>query len=184
MRIADGMVMKRILVTILSTFLISQLSFAEIYKWVDEKGVVHFTDDMTQVPEKYRPNAEEIGSSGGEREGTKGEGQVTPKGKEEASQDQLGRGEDYWKGRVEEWRRKLGEQQDRLKTLEVKYNELTMRFNESKSSAERGDIRRERDQVKNEMDQCRIQIEEAKDMIEKKIPEEGELYKAKPEWVK
>jgi hypothetical protein len=34
------------------------------------------------------------------------------------------------------------------------------------------------------MDQCRSQIEEAKDMLEKKIPEEGELYKAKPEWVK
>jgi Tfp pilus assembly protein PilO len=184
MRIADGMVMKRILVTILFTFLISQLSFAGIYKWVDEKGTVHFTDDMTQVPEKYRPKAEEIGSSGGEKEGTKGEGQITPEGKEETHQDQLGRGENYWKGQVAEWRKKLGEQQDRLQTLEVKYNELTIRFNDSKSSAERGDIRRERDQVKNEMDQCRTQIEEAKEMIEKKIPEEGELYKAKPEWVK
>jgi hypothetical protein len=184
MRIADGMVMKRILVTILSTFLISQLSFAEIYKWVDEKGAVHFTDDMTQVPEKYRPKTEEVGSSGGEKEGTKGEGQIAPKGKEETFQDQLGRGEAYWKGRVEEWKTRLGEQRDRLRTLELKYNELIMKFNESKSSVERGEIRKESDQVKNEMDQCRIQIEEAKDMIEKKIPEEGEFYKAKPEWVK
>jgi hypothetical protein len=184
MRIAHKRVMKWILVAILSTFLISQLSFAEIYKWVDEKGVVHFTDDMTQVPEKYRPKAEEIGSSGADKEGTKGEGQITPKGKEEAPQDQLGRGEDYWKGRVEEWKKKLGEEQDRLKTLEIKYNELIMRFNESKSSAEKGDIRKESEQVKNEMDQCRTQIQEARDMIEKKIPEEGELYKAKPEWVK
>ncbi len=184
MRIAFKIIMKRFLVAILSTFFISQLSFAEIYKWVDEKGVVHFTDDMTQVPEKYRAKTEEIGESGGEKEGTKGEGQIAPKGKEEASQDQLGRGEAYWKGRVEEWRRKLGEERDRLRTLELKYNELIMRFNESKSSVERGEIRKESDQVKNEMDQCRIQIEEAKDMIEKKIPEEGALYKAKPEWVK
>jgi hypothetical protein len=34
------------------------------------------------------------------------------------------------------------------------------------------------------MDQSKIEIEEAKNMIEKKIPEEAELYKAKPEWVK
>lgn len=184
MRIAQKTFMKWILVAILSTFLISQLSFAEIYKWVDEKGEVHFTDDMTQVPEKYRPKAEEIRSSGPGNEETKGEGEITPKIKEGIYKDQSGRGEDYWKGRVEEWRRKLEEQQDRMQALQVKYNQLIMRFNESKSSIERGDIRKESEQVKNEMDQCRIQIQEARDMIEKKIPEEGELYKAKPEWVK
>ena len=74
---------------------------------MDEKGVVHFTDDMQQVPEKYRPKAEEIGSSGGEKEETKAEGETTPKGKRGDYQDQLGRGEDYWKGRVAEWRTEI-----------------------------------------------------------------------------
>jgi len=32
----------------------SQLAHAEIYKWVDEKGTVHFTEDPTTIPEKYR----------------------------------------------------------------------------------------------------------------------------------
>ena len=31
-------------------------SFAEIYKWVDEEGVVHFTNEMDEVPLKYRPD--------------------------------------------------------------------------------------------------------------------------------
>ena len=26
----------------------------EVYRWVDEQGTVHFTDDLGQVPEKYR----------------------------------------------------------------------------------------------------------------------------------
>ena len=30
-------------------------SIAEIYKWVDEEGVVYFTDDLDEVPLKYRP---------------------------------------------------------------------------------------------------------------------------------
>lgn len=33
-------------------------SYGEMYKWVDEKGVVHFTDDLSKIPEKYRPDAE------------------------------------------------------------------------------------------------------------------------------
>jgi clan AA aspartic protease (TIGR02281 family) len=33
-------------------------SYGEMYKWVDEKGVVHFTDDLSNIPEKYREDAE------------------------------------------------------------------------------------------------------------------------------
>jgi clan AA aspartic protease (TIGR02281 family) len=29
-----------------------------MYKWVDEKGTVHFTDDLSNIPEKYREDAE------------------------------------------------------------------------------------------------------------------------------
>jgi len=32
---------------------------AEMYKWVDEKGTVHFTDDISSIPGKYRENVEE-----------------------------------------------------------------------------------------------------------------------------
>ena len=33
-------------------------SYGEMYKWVDEKGTVHFTDDLSTVPEKYRGDTE------------------------------------------------------------------------------------------------------------------------------
>jgi predicted nucleic acid-binding Zn-ribbon protein len=175
--------MKPPLFIILFILFICQISFAQVYKWVDEKGVAHFTDDITQVPEKYRPKAERIGLPE-EKEDTKIQGELTPKGKGEIYRDQLGRGEDYWKGQMEEWRKKLSELKDRLEALRAKYNGLTERFNDSRSTAERGNLRRERDQVKSEMDQCRAQFEEARDMLEKRIPEEAEFYKAKKEWVK
>ena len=31
---------------------------AEMYKWVDEKGTVHFADDLSKIPEKYQSDAE------------------------------------------------------------------------------------------------------------------------------
>ncbi len=175
--------MKPVLVVTLVVLFISGTSFAEVYKWVDEKGAVHFTDDITQVPEKYRTKTVNIASPE-EKEETETEGEVTPQKKEETYKDQLGREEGYWKARVEEWRQKLGERQDKLEALIVKYNGLTEKFHASRSSAERGSLRKERDLVKADMDQVRIQIDEAKTMLEKRIPEEAELYKARPEWVK
>ncbi len=184
--------MKRISVIfliILLTLFVPEASFAAVYKWVDENGAVHFTDDIMQVPEEYRPKTKDTGlpeetEQTPIEEQTKIEGEAAPKKAEEAYKDQLGRGEGYWKGRVEEWRLKLKGQQDKLEALRSKYNALTQRFNDSRSTAERGSLRKEREQIKKEMDECRVQMEEAKTVLSQKIPEEAALYNAKPEWVK
>ena len=44
------------LIIILAVWVTS--SYGEVYKWVDEKGTVHFTDDLSTVPEKYRGDTE------------------------------------------------------------------------------------------------------------------------------
>jgi predicted nucleic acid-binding Zn-ribbon protein len=163
--------------------LMSRMAFSEVYKWVDKKGVTHFTDDMTQVPENFKPKAQTIDTYQ-EREDTRIEEDSAHPKKEDSYKDRLGRGEDYWKGRIEEWRNKLKEQQDKLGGLRAKYNALTERYNDSRSTAERATLRKERDQVKTEIDQSNAQIEESRSLIEKKIPEEAELYKANPEWIK
>src|SRR4030043_400046 len=43
-------------VIMLVSLLISQSSNAEIFKWIDEKGTVHFTEDPENIPERYREN--------------------------------------------------------------------------------------------------------------------------------
>lgn len=42
-------------VTLLSVSLVPADSIAEIYRWVDEEGIIHFADDIADVPLKYRP---------------------------------------------------------------------------------------------------------------------------------
>ncbi len=162
-------------------FMMGRPSFADVYRWTDDNGYAHFTDDITQIPEKYRKAVEKIGPEVGE---AGGESELSSKKKEEPYKDRLGKNDEYWKTRMEEWRKKLNLLRERMEVLRGKYNELTGKFNDSRSTAERGTLRTEREQVRNEIDQCKIQIEEAKDMLEKKIPEEAELYKAKPEWLK
>jgi len=175
--------MKKILFISLLVLFNAEFVLAEIYKWVDEKGAVHFTDDPVQVPEKYRSGAERIDVPEEKAEATAEPTGVSRK-KEDAYRDQLGRGEEYWRGRVEEWRKKLKALQEKLEGLRTKYNDLVEKFNDSKSTAERGILRRERDQVKSEMDQCRVQLDEAKSMLDKKIPEDAEASKARSDWVK
>jgi ribosomal protein S20 len=163
--------------------LIIELSFAEVYRWVDDSEDVHFTDDIMQVPERYRKAIERIGMKEEEDE-TKTESEPLAKIKETPYQDRLGRGEEYWRAKVGEWQKKLEALVEKVEFLRIRYNELTEKHNVSRSSAIRMAIRKEREQVKNEMDQCKIQIGEAKEMLGKKIPEEAELYKAKTEWIK
>ena len=47
-----------IIILAVSLFLCSP-SWAEIYKWTDEKGTIHFTTDSATVPEQFKENVEE-----------------------------------------------------------------------------------------------------------------------------
>jgi len=174
------------LLIILAAIFFVQISSAQVYKWVDEKGVVHFTDDMLQVPEKYRPKTEKM-EIVEEKAEPKIEGDTpSSKKKEEPYKDRMGRGEEYWKERMEFWKKKLVTAQDKIEELRIRYNQLSEKLNASISrySAERTALRNERDQVKNEIDKYKQELEEAKIMLDKKLPEEAQLNRAKPEWVK
>jgi hypothetical protein len=43
---------------IIGLLMIPHLVHAEVYKWMDEKGTVHFTDDNSRIPEKYGQQVE------------------------------------------------------------------------------------------------------------------------------
>lgn len=41
--------------------MIPLLIHAEVYKWIDDNGTIHFTDEYSNIPEKYLPVAETQG---------------------------------------------------------------------------------------------------------------------------
>jgi hypothetical protein len=45
-----------VLLVIFSLF--GELLAQEFYRWVDDKGIVHFADSLHSIPEKYRLQAE------------------------------------------------------------------------------------------------------------------------------
>jgi clan AA aspartic protease (TIGR02281 family) len=52
------------LITLALVFLSSIGGAADILRWVDEKGVIHFTDSERNIPEKFRAKAKRIKASG------------------------------------------------------------------------------------------------------------------------
>jgi clan AA aspartic protease (TIGR02281 family) len=50
--------MRGIIPLVILLVVLAPASYGEMYKWMDEKGTVHFTDDLSNIPEKYRENAE------------------------------------------------------------------------------------------------------------------------------
>jgi clan AA aspartic protease (TIGR02281 family) len=50
--------MKVVILFIVILIVFVSPAYGEMYKWVDEKGTLHFADDLSKVPEKYRPDAE------------------------------------------------------------------------------------------------------------------------------
>jgi hypothetical protein len=172
----------RVLILILAVLLLPTLCPAQAFRWTDESGGVHFTDDYLQVPEKYRMGVERVGLDAGGNAASPS-GAASP-GKNVPPSDRMGRGEEYWKKRVEDARTRLTLSLGKMESLRLRYNDLTGKSNESKSSAERGTLRRERDRLTEEMDRCRVEIEEGRTLLEKKIPEEADFYNARPEWLK
>jgi hypothetical protein len=54
---------RTVLIAVLAIgFLVTPFSIhAQVYKWIDDKGTIHFTDDYSNIPEKYLPIAESQG---------------------------------------------------------------------------------------------------------------------------
>jgi len=50
--------MKHVILAFLILIIFPFTGYGEMYKWVDEKGTIHFTDDFSNIPEKYRQDSE------------------------------------------------------------------------------------------------------------------------------
>lgn len=154
----------------------------EVLKWVDERGVVHFTDNGASVPEQHRdqvdqrdlPDEPEIssGTSGDVREAAKGSG------------DQYGRGEDYWIQRTNEIKGQLDKVQREYRQVVLEYNELIAAYNSTSSRAKRKRYKKQIESLQDELNHRREEVERVKEILEKTLPEEAARAGASVKWVK
>jgi hypothetical protein len=59
-------IMKTFLILFIATILFSFTVYATTYKWVDDKGVVNYTDDPDKIPAKYLKRVKKLPSTNAE----------------------------------------------------------------------------------------------------------------------
>ena len=171
----------------------------ETYQWVDEKGTVHFTDDVGKIPEKYQDQVKKKESP---REPAPaptptptppsssrppvGKPLPPPQATGVEKKDILGRGEDWWRDKAMEWKQKLVKAQkdyaDAQTALKAKDKEL-----EDAKFKPRSFQRKLQDEIKvleEKVNAQKNQVDEAKNMLEKVLPRQAEEYRADPSWVR
>ena len=178
------------LIFMVSSFVASQVNGQEIYRWVDEKGILHFVDDLTQVPEKYRdqfqkkePPKEPIPSPSASSQGEEGKIESDPSS---VRKDLHGRGEDWWRAKAKEANDKLQSAQKNYDSAYQtwKAKEQQREDGKFKSHGPRKRLMSEIDELEEKVKERQKDLEEAREVVEKVLPKQAEDYKADPNWLK
>jgi hypothetical protein len=169
----------------------------EIYRWVDEKGTVHFADDLTLVPERYQDQVQKKiapketspalppslppPTKGAERAVKGKEIQAPP-----VQKDILGRGEEWWRAKAKEWKDKLSNAQ---KNYDTDWNALKAKEKELgepkfKPDSLKRKLKADIKALQEKVEDWKKQIEEANNMLDKVLPKEAEDFRADPSWLK
>jgi hypothetical protein len=165
----------------------------ETYQWVDEKGTVHFTDDVGKIPEKYQDQVkkketprEPAPAPSSSIKSPTDKARPAPDAAGVEKKDILGRGEDWWRDKAMEWKQKLIKAQkdyaDAQTALKAKDKELEDAKFKPKSFQ-----RKLQDEIKileEKVNAQKNQVDEAKNMLEKVLPRQAEEYRADPSWVR
>ena len=177
--------MKNILVILAVLVLTSTGMAGEYFKWVDERGVVHFTNVPSSVPEEYKGEAErrvmpseKEAPSGSTRESTGATEATTDERK-----DRFGRGRDFWVNWTNEARNKLRRAQNDYNRLQREYRQTQRDLERAVSTAQRDAHRNKRDSLRDQMERRREDVRKAREELEVKIPQAASMAGAPAEWV-
>jgi len=188
--------MKKISLVIAAGLLFSSvLAFGQgVYKWVDDKGTAHFTDDLSLVPERYRDQALEAeprrepgplpSVEPPKRIGGENEIHPTPEPVSE-EKDLLGRGEEWWRATAREWNEKLQTAQENYNKAykEWKSKEQELEASNFKPDSLKRKLKAEAKSLEGKARDWEKQVGEARNMLENVLPNQAREYRANPDWL-
>jgi hypothetical protein len=198
---------RRSLIVIAALLLFSSAAFGqEVYRWVDEQGTIHFTDDLGQVPEKYRdkiqkktppkepPITQSTPPQSTPPQPASPQPPAPPMGMEvekgsgppPRQKDILGRGEEWWRAKVNEWNEKLKTAQRNYENTysEWKAKEQELETSKFKPDSVKRKLKAEIKDLEEKTKGLEKHMDEAKNMLENVLPKQAQDYQANPEWLK
>lgn len=163
----------------------------EIYRWVDEKGTIHFADDFILVPEKYRHQVEKkrpiekpVSLPARRPIGPEATEPTTETASEK--KDLLGRGEEWWRTRMKQWRDKLQSAQRNVDLVSSELRQKEKELNEAKFKPDslKRNLKAEIKGLEEKLKEREKERDEVKNMVERVLPREALEDRADPAWLK
>lgn len=161
----------------------------EVYRWVDDQGVIHFTDDPGTVPEDYRSKAEvrEMPGRPPARLLDEEDEGILVNEEDEGilvDDDLKAKDEKWWRNRAKKWKIRLQAAYDDYERVRLQYNDMATEFNASKDPDKRNKIKAELDKMQMEMERFMADIEKARKMKEEVLPSQAQKAGKPLEWVR
>jgi hypothetical protein len=155
--------------------IVTPSAWSSVYKWTDENGQFHFSDDIRNVPEAYRGRMEKRSSSS----------ETTQREREPAKQpiilfeqksDINGKNKKWWQGLVRKWEEKKRDAEDRIDELKLEIRQLETDRKTAGSD-------REKSRLKRLVQGAELRKNVAIRMLNEGLPEEARRAGAPMEWL-
>jgi hypothetical protein len=175
--------MRKMFILLILLVFISPAYAGTAYKWVDEKGIVGFTDDFSIIPPEYRGRISTEVMEETPSVGVPTSPQAAPPKIEEAKTDIYGLGENWWRDKVSPWRERLKEATANYETTNMKIIERAEALSRKYWSPTQYKMNMvDLEKLKEERLKYQTQIAEAKERLER-ISKEAVEAKADLNWL-
>ena len=159
---------------------------ATVYKWLDQRGIVNFTDDLNKVPSAYRSRVEtEVAEETVIPTPSAIPQAIALQKNEQVRTDIYGRDETWWKDKVRPWREALKEAEANLEKVNQKFIEEAAALSQVRYGS-RTQVKfriLQLDRTNDERMKYEEKISEANQMLTK-LGKEAEESKANMDWLK
>jgi Domain of unknown function (DUF4124) len=172
------------------------VAWGQMYKWTDQQGTVHFTDNVSHIPPAYRAKAQLLETSPPSQPSapaTPSEESATPPPAASAPaettptaapQDRLGRGADYWQSLAKGWSTQLRQSMLERDRLQLLYDRLRAVADNTRDVWERGRLEAQVARLQQAIVEIDQRIQEAQEMLQTTLPAEARRLGADPDWLK
>ena len=177
---------KRCLQILLGLYCLLAVSFphAQVYKWVDDSGTVHFTDDPAKVPEEDWDRVEEKKAIKEEDRRPSDEEKWREQRVRREPTDRFGRRESWWRDRASKWWGQLENAASQHEGVTKKIEEAREILEKARNDGKRRRYRRQIKHLEEEAKKYKAQIDEARHMLNDVLLDEARMAGADPSWLR
>jgi hypothetical protein len=163
--------------------LAASFSYAQVYKWVDDSGTVHLTDDPAKVPEEYWDRVEEKKTVKEEGRKPSDEGTWSRRPVQREATDRFGRRKSWWRDRASKWWAQLENATSEHERITKEIEEARKVLNEARNDGKRRRYRRKIKRLQEEGEKYKAQIAKARHMLNNVLLDEARMAGADPSWL-